>query len=59
MGQNPPKYGKRLNLGGVAAEADDLLEAAFYQTANFETIESNLTNDASLSVAQAQENQRP
>ena len=40
MGQNPPKYGKRLNLGGVAAEADDLLEAAFYQTANFETIES-------------------
>lgn len=40
MAPKSPKSGRRFNLGGVSAEADELLEEAFYETSDFETISS-------------------
>lgn len=40
MATKSPKSGKRFNLGGVSAEADELLEEAFYETSDYETISS-------------------
>lgn len=42
MATTSPKSGKKFSLGGVSAEADELLEEAFYETSDFETISSRL-----------------